>query len=210
MLITPARDHRTGLRLKPFTEQPAEAGSSFPTLIPALKDRSITLRASLLKQAPTTVRCPDPATAASRIEKESGIRSLVLRHSPIAHFNPIKTNGLCSFSIHICQSSFSLVAPRLRRPVREGKLPSPTVAVASRPPSSFFRAFGSKRRPGGHRYAGSFSLVPPPLRCPIREKKLQSRDVAAVSRPPCFEPKGSKAEEFGLETEPTSADRRNQ
>ena len=28
--MTHARDHRTGLRLKPFTEKPAEAGSSFP------------------------------------------------------------------------------------------------------------------------------------------------------------------------------------
>ncbi len=36
-------------------------------------------------------------------------------------------------------------------------------------------------------------------------KKLQSKNVAAVSRPPCFEPFGSKAEDFGLETEPTSA-----
>ncbi len=34
--------------------------------------------------------------------------------------------------------------------------------------------------------------------------------MAAVSRPPCFEPRGSKVEEFGLETEPTSANRRNQ
>ena len=44
----------------------------------------------------------------------------------------------------------------------------------------------------------------------IRDKKLQSRDVAAVSRPPCFEPRGSKVEDFGLETEPTSANRKNQ
>ena len=34
--------------------------------------------------------------------------------------------------------------------------------------------------------------------------------MAAVSRPPCFEPNGSKAEDFGLDTEPTSATRRNQ
>ena len=34
--------------------------------------------------------------------------------------------------------------------------------------------------------------------------------MAAVSRPPCFEPNGSKAEDFGVETEPTSATRRNQ
>ena len=47
-------------------------------------------------------------------------------------------------------------------------------------------------------------------RSPHSRKKLQSRNVAAVSRPPCFEPRGSKVEDFGLETEPTSANRRNQ
>ena len=31
-----------------------------------------------------------------------------------------------------------------------------------------------------------------------------------VSRPPRFEPNGSKEEDFGLETEPTSATRRDQ
>ena len=45
---------------------------------------------------------------------------------------------------------------------------------------------------------------------PHSRKKLRSRDVAAVSRPPCFEPSGSKVEDFGLETEPTSSNRRNQ
>ena len=41
-------------------------------------------------------------------------------------------------------------------------------------------------------------------------KRFRARDVAAVSRPPCFEPRGSKVEDFGMETEPTSANRRNQ
>ena len=36
-------------------------------------------------------------------------------------------------------------------------------------------------------------------------KESRARDVAAVSRPPRFERRGSKAEDFGLETEPTSA-----
>ena len=40
---------------------------------------------------------------------------------------------------------------------------------------------------------------------PHSGKKLWSRDVAAVSRPPCFEPRGSKVEDFGLETEVTFA-----
>ena len=31
-----------------------------------------------------------------------------------------------------------------------------------------------------------------------------------ASVPPCFEPRGSKVEDFGLETESTSATRRNQ
>ena len=43
----------------------------------------------------------------------------------------------------------------------------------------------------------------------ILEEKFAS-GVAVGSRPPCFEPRGSELEEFGLETEPTSADRRNQ
>ena len=47
----------TGLWLKPQFEKPAEAGSSSPHPdIPALKDRSITLRASLLKQAPAMIK----------------------------------------------------------------------------------------------------------------------------------------------------------
>ncbi len=36
---------------------------------------------------------------------------------------------------------------------------------------------------------------------------MLDRDVAVVSRPPWVEPKGSKLEDFGLETEPTSANR---
>ena len=55
------------------------------------------------------------------------------------------------------------------------------------------------------------SLLSLPPAAPDRtRKKLQSKDVAAVSRPPCFEPNSSKAEDFGLETEPTPTNRSNQ
>jgi len=54
-----------------------------------------------------------------------------------------------------------------------------------------------------------FQLSAAPATLPHSKKKLQSRNVAAVSRPSCFEPRGSKVEDFGLETAATSANRRN-
>ena len=60
-------------------------------------------------------------------------------------------------------------------------------------------------RSGVRTHALKFQLSPPSAAPDRTGKKPQSRDVAVVSRPPCFEPNGSKAEDFGLETEPTSA-----
>ena len=74
---------------------------------PALKGRSITRRARLLKQAPRTVRCPDQATAASWIIRERvGIRSQVLTQSPVAHHNHIEIVRLRSFSIPNLEMKF--------------------------------------------------------------------------------------------------------
>ena len=49
-----------------------------------------------------------------------------------------------------------------------------------------------------------FQVSPTPGGAGSYMKETSSRDVAVVSRPPCFEPNGSKEEDFGLETEATA------